>query len=276
MRRPAPQAPTAGLVLSLVLLFPGAALAQDLWPEARSEPTLDLEWVRPRVDNADFTALAGFWRLTAAIPVDDKSRVVVVLPYTVAASDAAFSPDETSAIGNIYVGAQIGSPGSTLTGHIGAYLPTAPDAAGDPAILGFIGDFDRLEAYLPNTLAMRAGLQYRQRDPGGIVYGFRFGGSGVAPTGGGGGTAELLLDYGLLFGVEQPRVRITGTLDGRLFATAGGELNLADRTVNQAGVELALLGWRVEPRLMVRVPMDEMLDGVGPMLGLGATFRLGR
>lgn len=264
-------------VAILATAFPRSpAAAQDLWPEPRREPTVDFEWVRPRVDGADLTALAGFWRLTAAIPVDDKARVVVVLPYTVAESDAAFAQGETSAIGNIYLGAEIGSPGSPLTGHLGAYLPTAAEAGGDPAVLGFLGDFDRLEAYLPNSLAMRGGLQYRQRDPGGIVYGFRFGGSGIAPTGGGGGSAELLLDYGLIFGVEQERLRITGTLDGRLFATVGGQANLGDRTVNQAGVELVLLGWRVEPRVVVRVPMDEQLDGVGPMFGLGATLRLGR
>ena len=51
---------------------------------------------------------------------------------------------------------------------------------------------------------------------------------------------------------------------------------LGDRTVHQAGAEVALLGWRVEPRLVVRVPVDEQLDGVGPMVGLGMTARLGR
>ena len=65
-------------------------------------------------------------------------------------------------------------------------------------------------------------------------------------------------------------------VDGRLFATAGGGLGFAERTVHQAGVELALLGGRVEPRLMLRVPLDELLEDAGPMVGLGATVRTGR
>ncbi len=264
-----------GLAATL-LLVPAAVAAQDLWPEPRREATVDLEWVRPRVEGTDLGAFAGFYRLSAAVPVDEKARVVVVVPYTVADVESSFAQGDDAALGNIYLGAEIGAPGDELTVQLGAYLPTAPDAGGDPAFLGLLGDFDRLEAYLPNTLAMRGGIQYRQRDPGGVVYGFRAGASGIVPTGGGGGSAELLLDYGLVFGVETARLRLAGTLDGRLFATTGGAVALADRTVHQAGVEVVLLGWRVEPRLVVRVPMDQQLDGVGPMAGAGLTMRLGR
>lgn len=266
--------PRCLLVLGLLLLPPAAA-AQDLWPEPRREPTADLEWVRPRIEGADLGTFAGFWRLTAAVPVDEKARLVVVVPYTVAEVEGSIAQDATTALGNIYVGAEIGSPGATLTGYLGAYLPTAAEDAGDPAVLGVLGDFDRLEAYLPNALAMRGGMQYRRTDPGGVLYGFRFGGSGIAPTGGGGGSAELIIDYGLIFGVETARLRLAATIDGRFGATAGTGIPLEDLTVHQAGFEVVLLGWRVEPRLIVRVPMDEQLDGVGPMVGLGMTARLG-
>lgn len=259
-----------------LLLAPAAAAAQDLWPEPRREPTVEFEWVRPRIEGTDLGTFAGLYRLSVAVPVDEKSRAVVVVPYTVADIESPFADGEDAALGNIYVGAEIGPPGGPLTGQLGAYLPTTPDEAYDAAILGFLGDFDRLEAYLPNALAMRGGIQYRRTDPGGILYGFRFGGSGIAPTGGGGGSAELLIDYGLIFGVEVARLRLSGTLDGRFFATSGGSVVLTDRTVHQAGFEAALLGWRVEPRLVVRVPMDQQLDGVGPMMGLGMTARLGR
>jgi hypothetical protein len=252
------------------------AAAQDLWPEPRREATVDLEWVRPRLEGADLGTFAGLYRLTAAVPVDERARVVVVVPYTVADVESPFAGDGGTALGNIYVGAEIGSPGSALTGRLGGYLPTTPDDAYDPAILGFVGDFDRLEAYLPNTLAMRGGLQYRQVDPGGVLYGIRFGASGIAPTGGGGGSAELVLDYGLIFGVEAAHLRLSGTLDGRFFATTGGNAALADRTIHQAGAEVVLIGWRVEPRLMVRLPIDDILEDAGPMVGVGLTARLGR
>lgn len=259
---------------AVLLLAPGAVTAQDLWPEPRRDLTLDLEWVRPRVDGADFGAAAGLWRISAAVPLDPKSRLVVVVPYTVTDLDASFGGDQ-SALGNVYVGGEIGAPEATLTGHLGVYLPTSPGDAAEPALVGLLTDFDRFEAYLPDAIAVRGGLQYRQADPGGVRYGFRAGASGIAPTGGGGGS-ELLVDYGLLFGIEQDRVRILGTLDGRLFATAGGGLGFAERTVHQAGVELTLLGGRVEPRLILRVPMDELLEDAGPMVGLGATVRVGR
>lgn len=252
------------------------AAAQDLWPEPRREATVDVEWVRPRIEGTDLGAFAGLYRLTVAVPAGQKARAVVVVPYTVADIASPFAGDENTALGNIYVGAEIGPPGGTLTGQLGAYLPTTPDDAYGPAILGFGGDFDRLEAYLPNTLSMRGGLQYRRTDPGGVLYGFRFGGSGIAPTGGSGGSAELIIDYGLIFGVETARLRLSGTLDGRFFATTGGNVALADRTVHQAGAEVVLLGWRVQPRLMVRLPIDDMLEDVGPMVGVGLTARLGR
>jgi hypothetical protein len=258
---------------ALLLLAPTAAAAQDLWPEPRREPTVDLEWVRPRLDNTDLAALAGFWRLTVGIPVDSAARFIVVLPFTVAALDGGSGGDE-SAIGNVYAGAEVGRPGSPVTGQLGAYLPTAAEDAGDPAILGLLGDFDRAEAYLPNLAALRVGMQYRQVDPGGILYGFRFGGSGLFPSGGG-GSAELLLNYGLIFGVEAARVRLAATLDGRFSATAGAGVSLGDRSVHQAGFEAVVLGWRMEPRLIVRVPMDESLDGVGPMVGIGLMMRVG-
>lgn len=262
------------ILTSALLQVPGAA--QDLWPEPRREATVDVEWVRPRVDGTDLGTFAGFYRLSVAVPVDEQARVVVVVPYTVADIESSFAPGDDAALGNIYLGAEIGAPGGALTGQLGAYLPTAAEEAGDPAVLGLLGDFDRLEAYLPNTLAMRSGVQYRQRDPGGVLYGFRAGASGIAPTGGGGGSAELVLDYGLVFGIETARLRLAGTIDGRLFATTGGAVALADRTVHQAGAELVFLGWRVEPRLVVRVPMDRQLEDVGPMVGLGMTVRLGR
>jgi hypothetical protein len=257
-------------------LLQAPVAAQDLWPEPRREATVDFEWVRPRIDGTDLGTFAGLYRLSVAVPVDAKARAVVVVPYTVADIESPFAEDENAALGNIYVGAEIGPPGGTLTGQLGAYLPTTPDDAYDPAILGFLGDFDRLEAYLPNSLSMRAGIQYRRTDPGGILYGFRFGGSGIAPTGGGGGSAELIIDYGLIFGVQTEWLRLAATVDGRFGATAGAGIPLGDLTVHQAGFEAVLLGWRVEPRLIVRVPMDEQLDGVGPMVGVGLTARLGR
>lgn len=259
---------------ALLLLAPTAAAAQDLWPEPRRERTIDLEWVRPSLENTDLAFHAGFWHLTAGIPVDSAARLIVVLPYTVAAFDGGADEGE-SALGNIYAGAEIGRPAATVTGQLGVYLPTASEDASDPAILGLLGDFDRAEAYLPNVTALRGGMQYRQTDPGGILYGFRFGGSGLIPSGGGGGSAELLLDYGLIFGVETARVRLAGTIDGRLGATAGAGVSLGDRSIHQAGFEAVLLGGRVEPRLILRVPMDEALDGVGPMVGVGLLARLG-
>jgi len=262
------------VLASALLQVPAAA--QDLWPEPRREATVDFEWVRPRIEGTDLGTLAGLYRLSVAVPVDAKARLVVVVPYTVADIESPFAEAEDAALGNIYVGAEIGPPGGTLTGQLGAYLPTAAEDAGDPAALGFLGDFDRLEAYLPNTLAMRGGVQYRRTDPGGVLYGFRFGGSGIAPTGGGGRSAELIIDYGLIFGVQTGWLRLAATVDGRFGATAGASIPLGDLTVHQAGLEAVLLGWRVEPRLIVRVPMDEQLDGVGPMMGLGMTARLGR
>lgn len=270
------RARSTSLVFLATALLQLPAAAQDLWPEPRREATVDFEWVRPRIDGADLGTFAGLYRLTVAVPVDERARVVVVVPYTVADIESPFAQDDDAALGNIYVGAEIGPPGGTLTGQLGAYLPTAADDAYDPAILGFLGDFDRLEAYLPNALAMRGGVQYRRTDPGGILYGFRFGGSGIAPTGGSGGSAELIIDYGLIFGVETARLRLAATVDGRFGATAGAGIPLGDLTVHQAGFEAVLLGWRVEPRLVVRVPMDEQLDGVGPMVGVGLTARLGR
>ena len=262
-------------LLESAFLQPPAA-AQDLWPEPRREATVDVEWVRPRIEGTDLGTFTGLYRLTVAVPVDERARVVVVVPYTVAEIESSFAEDEDAALGNVYIGAEIGPPGGTLTGQLGAYLPTAAEDAGDPAVLGFLGDFDRLEAYLPNSLSMRGGIQYRRTDPGGALYGFRFGGSGIAPTGGRGGSAELIIDYGLIFGVETARLRLAATVDGRFGATAGAGIPLGDLTVHQAGFEAVLLGWRVEPRLIVRVPMDEQLDGVGPMVGLGMMARLGR
>ena len=48
------------------------------------------------------------------------------------------------------------------------------------------------------------------------------------------------------------------------------------RPIHQAGAEVVLIGWRVEPRLMVRLPIDDILEDAGPMVGVGLTARLGR
>ena len=260
----------AAIFLSLLMVRIPAA-AQELWPVPSDRATLLLEWQRPSISGADLSTFSGMLRAGVTVPISPTTRFVAVLPYT-SASFEEFESDNSTAFGNPYVGVETGAVGAPVTAQLGVYLPLASEDAFEPAALGFIGDFDHAEAYLPNVLTPRGGVQYRKLAPSGFVWGVRGGLAGWVPTEG--GDAELVGDYGFMAGVDRAPVRLTASFSGRIIATAE-EADLGEKTFHQLAFEATYLGQGAEPYLFIRVPLDDGLsESFEHTLGLGVRIRL--
>ena len=69
-------------------------------------------------------------------------------------------------------------------------------------------------------------------------------------------------------------MRVTASFSGRIIATAE-EADLGEKTFHQLGFEAAYLGPKVEPYLMVRLPLDDGLsESLDLTAGIGARIRL--
>ncbi|MDZ7344111.1 MAG: hypothetical protein ONA90_06315, partial [candidate division KSB1 bacterium] len=167
-------------VTSAAILFPISSPAQSIWLDRSSNKMLALEILKPNFkgeDKSSFTTSALF--LSYRTPLSQNVRFVGELPFAHGDFGTAnfffLRIEPGSTVGNPYLGVEMQSAGSPLFVEIGVRVPVASENEIQAVTTGLTADFDRLEAFLTNTVPITAMLNYRPKAASGFTMRLRGG-----------------------------------------------------------------------------------------------------
>jgi hypothetical protein len=239
------------LIVAALLFAPSLLAAQSLWiSPLTSRGDIDLEWTRPTFKNLNATeTFRGIWIATGRFRVGQRGAVIVAVPRLVGGG--------FSSIGNPYIGYQASEGDGKSILSLGVRIPNISTGYSTEQMVAFIGDYDRAEEMLPQTLTIHAEGQGKVwRDSSGADVRVRAGFSIFHPTDTGSGSDNtLLFDYGIRFGRGFDRIAFGAGITGRYWASGSGG-TFTDRNVTEGAVDLAWHG-RVTPRVALRIPLTE-------------------
>jgi hypothetical protein len=262
-------------VLCFAVFIPAPLRAQSIWLDRSHDKTLGLEVLRPNFKsegNNEVSGLALFLSLRA--PLSQQLSFVSELPFVhsnYASRSIFLRGGSESTIGNPYLGVEIGRKDSPFFGEFGVRLPITSDDKFGTALVGFLTDFDRFEAFIPNTLPITGMLNYHHREASGFALRFRGGPSLLIYTEGGlGDSADLFAGYSAQAGYESERFSLLGGLTGRA--------NLTEEdagSVHQLGFNASLGLGNVRPGIHFRIPLDdELKESMDFVLGFNLGIQL--
>lgn len=269
----------AGVLALAVVLGSSPLPAQQYWPDLAGGTVVRADFLKPFFKEDGFQFLSGAAFFSGSGPVGNLMRVEADVPLVRAGQTVGTLPAESSLrLGNPYLGVRIHREGRPLAGYIGVRLPLASDPttsiANRAMLVGAISDPDRLEAFLPNVLTVRAGAELRSVSPGGMLIGAKIGPSLLVPTQGDGVDPELFADYGVQGGYEGAAVRATVGITGRLLATES-DLNFSERTEHVIAGMVELRRGQVRPSVLIRVPLDRSVrEALRATVGFGLAIAL--
>jgi len=260
---------TAGLAVCVR----GGAAAQSYWHDDVGRAQYRLELLKPFLKNVDESFLTGSGFLSGSFLVGTGLRFEGELPFTrISISNPVLGDIRGFHVGNPYVGLVSHRGERPFAFRVGIRLPVVgfPD---DPADLtaiavGAVSDLDRQEAFVPDLVTVRGGVEWIKVQPGGLLLGAAIGPTLLVDDGF--DDAELLGDYGFRIGYRGEGIQTYAALTGRINVTSDDSDGLSERTQHQLTGALALRRGRLRPEFLLRVPLDdEARDLVGVIVGAG-------
>ena len=277
MRRTRP--PRAILLGLLLTCLSGGAQAQSYWHDDGGRAQYRLELLKPFLDNVDDSFLSGAGFLSGSYLLGTRIRLEAELPF----SRGSFTSDDLgepvkvsgSQVGNPYLGLVLHRGERPPAFRAGVRLPLVGDLddlhAIPPFTMGVYSDLDRIEAFSPNTVTARVGMEWQKVQPGGLLLGLLIG--STVPIADDFGHADWWGDYGLRIGYRGERVQVHAALTGRINVTSDDVQGLAERTRHQLTSVVLLRSGRVRPEFTVRLPLDSDVRELNPVV-VGAGVRL--
>lgn len=265
-----------------VTCVPASAAAQSIWMDRDRTRALWLEVLKPDFDRdvkdstgvtfSSFAVLVSLrWRVS--------ERVVLVgeLPYARAGTDRIRIDGRTfnqDAIGNPYLGVEIGAPRSSVFAELGLRPPITPSGDNFAGFVGAFADFDRLEAFQSDRAFLSAVVNYRPNNASGIHPRLRAGPVFQMTTRGRGEFLEVWLVYSAQGWYDAGLVGLGAGLTGRALLTAEA-FTFRRNTQHQVGVAARVTRGHLRPGLHARVPLDENLrDFLDFVVGLNLAMGL--
>jgi hypothetical protein len=246
-------------VLIAAMSFALPLSAQSIWLDRRHEQTIGFEFLIPDFKTEDGGVSGWALFLSLRAPLSDQLRFAGELPFVHANLESGpffFRNGSQNSFGNPYLGLEIGRPGSAVFGEIGVRAPLASKDNFGAALVGFITDFDRLEAFLPNLVSISGMLNVHQIGATGFALRLRGGPALNISTEG--DDTELLIGYSAQAGYESEVVSVLGGVTGRVNITEENA-DFGERSVHQLGFNASLGLGKVRPGVHFRLPLDDDL-----------------
>ncbi|MGD2122139.1 MAG: hypothetical protein PVJ76_10370 [Gemmatimonadota bacterium] len=269
-----PRNPVLGLWLFSLLaipILPQDLDGQSLWDLPSYRKSVALEISKPVMDYYDdLSALSSGIFLSVTWPLNESTRFSGELPMAYAGRAEAQASETGLAVGNPYLGLDIGKEESDLFWRFGVRLPLAPEDTEAARMVGMMSDYiSRWGTFWEDILTVAGTGTYRHRTEDGFLILAKGGVDVVIPTNGGGGDSDLFGVYGGQAGYEDDTWSATGGIMGRAFLSGSGG-SIADRTIHEFGARIGYQAASVQPSLFLRIPLDEgVRDGTDFVIGLG-------
>lgn len=258
------------LLAVAVAALPTGASAQALWINPDRTGALELEVLRPNIENSTGTSAALYLGIRA--PLGSHVALVGEVPF--AHGDFDVGPnaalDARTTLGNPYVGVEIGPSTSPILFEFGVRLPVLEEVDAGSSV-GFLADpIDRPEAFLEDLIALSGRVHFR-----------RFSRSGLGILLHAGATGWIASDAArrdLPPGFNPPEDEVVANAGARLtwsgdvggfVAGVSGRANVSDPDGSigeRALAQVAGAGWLrlgpVRPGVEFRIPLDDGLREV--------------
>jgi hypothetical protein len=275
------------IVLTAMAVPASVVHAQRYWHDEQGRDAFRLDFGLPFLKGDGHKFFTGTMVPSLTVRAGEGIRVEADLPLARAGVEGASS----LRLGNPHLGLRIGDDAKPVSGILGIRFPasrrTTTPIAGQAVQVGTISDYDDFEAYAPNLLTLRGGLEFRRTRSNGLLFGVRGATSlQVNTSGDPAADSEMSLDYGVRTGYEGARLLATAAITGRYVLTAPAfgfacatdddECNpkgFNERTHHQVTGVVELRSMSFRPRVTFRVPLDEDLRNIaGAVLGVGVSI----
>lgn len=255
------------LVAVMAFCFPGAdsASAQSIFLEPNNMGSVHLEALRPGFERVDLSNFSFALFLSGRIQAGENLQIRGDIPYVTYTIESynyywgGYSGSQgENAIGNPYLGVDIGSPRRGFQGEFGIRVPVV-DTASEATEVGMLADpVERMEAFIPETLPIFLGVNYRHRSDNGFAMRMR-----LAPVvwffvGSGSGDPEIFVLYSAQAWYEVQKVGVGGGFSGRVITT-GDDDGFGERSLHQFGFFANYAFESFLPGFQVRFPLDKDL-----------------
>ncbi len=260
------------------------AVAQSVWLPVSRGPSMSLEGFKPVLDqgNRNFTPATAAFFLSGRMPISESLVVTAELPFAHAgvrlSAYGGTGTESSTTLGNPYVGLEMASAASPLVADVGVRLPLrkSRDSEASAAMVGFLSDIDRMEAFQEELLSIGGHIGLRTHQASGLYLQARggpilwFNTAENRPA----AETELFLDYVAQVGYDVGRYGVIGGLSGRTLVTED-EGGWSDNSIHQLGVSGSVAFGGVRPGIQLRVPLDSELDDMlRYVIGLNVTVQL--
>ncbi len=271
------------LIAVTALALPSAAAhAQRYWHDDQGRDAIRTDVWLPFLKGTDHKFFTGAIVPSVSIRVGDGFRVEGDVPLMRGALPAPTGGKSTQSlrIGNPYLGLRVGDDAKLVSGFLGvrgALAGRAKDAQGQRAIdAAAVANYDDFEAFTPNLLTVRGGVEIHHVSKKGFLVGVRTGPSLQVNTSGNPlADNDTYFDYGFRLGFEGAKALATAALTGRYLLTTNGSQDFADRSAHHLAGTVELRSGGFRPRATLRLPLKKALrDEAGGTLGLGFSLAM--
>ncbi len=262
----------AAAVLWLSSIAPAQVLGQTRWLPPRNYDSVVLEIMKPNLelDGVSFLSSASVATAQFAVGQERRHFLTVDIPFAHIGIDG---DESETAIGNPYVGISIFDASNPVIYEFGGRIPIASNNFA--ALIATLVDFDRFEAYAPESASVSAALHYFPSRSGDWVLQTRLGPTVLLDLDPGefDATADLFANYSLQTWYYSGAFQLGMGISGRLLIT--DDASLAERIVHQAAVSVQYDFRSLIPGVHVRLPLDDDLsDAVDLVYGVNVTIPL--
>jgi hypothetical protein len=268
-------------VLVLCLWGPAALSAQSVWtgPPERTDQ-VSVEWLRPEFDDegtVSFFTSSLF--LTGRAAVSDRLSVVGELPmsYARVETENLFGDPQTissTVVGNPYLGIEWWGRTKSFFLELGGRVPAASNPPEFAAAAGTLTDLNRLGAYAVDQVPVRIVGNYQYTAPSSNLSVRLRGGTETSFPTAEQATGDALLAYGAQGWYRRAPFGVGVGITGRWSLTQG-DAGFRESSFHQISAALRGTFGRVQPGLLVRMPVERVLRQVLPVVvGISVSVEL--
>jgi len=262
-------------ILLVAFVVPAAGLAQTELMRTNEGSSVTAEVLIPSFKNEFGYTFTGMTiLLSGKVTISDMFSIHAEVPYVQSKMEysSPFGSTSTSkgSIGNTYLGLGIGPSNGVLSGDFGFRLNTLSEDNSSAVFSGIFGDMPNVERYLPETMAIQAGVNFQPQILNNFSLLARF-----APSlwieKNGDGDNMWFSHYGLGAAYQIDVVRVGAGVNGLWQMSEEGFLFGNKDAVHHFQAEVNARFGMIRPGVMFRVPLDKELDMTKSTIGLNVS-----
>jgi hypothetical protein len=265
------------LVLGCAQALAAPVAAQSpSWDGMRSAG-ISVAAMKPNLADDEFSFATGAVLVSGKVRVGQSTLLVADLPFArggISHSDG--DRESSTTLGSPYLGIDV-QTASGWSWAVGGRIPLQHEFGADDYAtgIGFIGDSDRMDAYLSKVLVLSGSARYDGRSARGFTVRLQAGPILDTPFGDDADLedAEMFVAYAATFGYTGSPLELSAGIVGRAVLSES-DLQAGRRSIDYLVGEVALGSARVQPVFGGRVPLDaDLREGLSSVVSVGLRIR---